>query len=87
MFINQLVNKEPDITLSEASGAKDVNISAMLAQWNNAGVNTDGTQATITRTDLRAISITVRKFVDDYRAKNSHNTQYHHNAAYPYKPL
>lgn len=68
LFINQLVKKEPDIILSEASSGKCVNISATPAQWNNAGVNTDGTQASITRTDLKAISTAVRKFVDDYRA-------------------
>lgn len=67
LFINQLVNKETMITLSYASGGKSVNVSATQEQWNKAGVQTDGTQASVTKATMTSIQSTVRKFVDDYR--------------------
>lgn len=88
LFINQLVNKETIITLSYASGGKSVNISATREQWNNAGVHTDATQASVTSATMTNIQSTVRKFVNDYRAdrqKEIERLQAEIDSIYPYK--
>lgn len=67
LFINQLMNKETVITLSNASNGQAINVSATQEQWNKAGVQTDGTQASVTKAAMTNIQSTVRKFVDDFR--------------------